>query len=135
MRRIGRGSGRSRRGGLRSSSVRQWSRLPFERKGLVRVERGNGEVERARTVNTQTMMIPMNTAKKSQAVHAVALNPVKMLDTITDTMAIVYTTWDIRIGVYKKEVVHLPSTIHINKSHTRPSASSPSCMHTQLRNK
>lgn len=39
---------------------------------------------------TQTMMIPMNTAKKSQAVHAVALNPVKMLDTITDTIAIVY---------------------------------------------
>ena len=135
MRRIGRGSGRSRRGELRNSSVRQWSRLPFERKGLVRVERGNGEVERARTVNTQTMMIPMNTAKKSQAVHAVALNPVKMLDTITDTMAIVYMTWGIMIGMYKKQVVHLPSTIHINKSHTRPSASSASCMHTQLKNK
>ena len=115
--------------------MRQWSRLPFERKGLVRVERGNGEVERARTVNTQTMMIPMNTAKKSQAVHAVALNPVKMLDTITDTMAIVYMTWDIMIGMYRKQVVHLPSTIHINKSHTRPSASSASCMHTQLKNK
>jgi hypothetical protein len=55
-------------------------------------------------VNTQTMMIPMNTAKKSQAVHAVALNPVKMLDTITDTMAIVYMTWGIRIRVYEKQV-------------------------------
>ena len=75
---------------------------------------------------TQTMMIPMNTAKRSQAVHAGALNPVKMLDTITDTMAIIYLTWGIRNRVYEKQVVDLPSTIRTNKSHTRPSASSAS---------
>ena len=75
---------------------------------------------------TQTMMIPMNTAKRSQAVHAVALNPVKMLDTITDTMAIVYMRWSIRIRVYKEQVVDQPSTTRTNKSHTRPSASSAS---------
>ena len=65
-----------------------------------------------------TLMIPMNIAK-SPAVHAVALNPVKMLDTITDAMAIVYMTWGIRIRVYEKQVVDRPSTIHTNKSHTR----------------
>ena len=94
--------------------------MPFKRRELVRVERGRGREGRGgRTVYTQTMMIPMNTAKKSQAVHAVALNPVKMLDTITDAMAIAYMAWGIRIRVYEKQVVDRPSTIHTNKSHTR----------------
>lgn len=43
------------------------------------------------TVNNQTITMPIKTAKNSQAVHAVALNPVKIFATITADIAIVYT--------------------------------------------
>jgi hypothetical protein len=42
------------------------------------------------TVKTQTMTMPMKTAKKIQPDHAVALNPVYIFATITAEIAIVY---------------------------------------------
>ena len=77
----------------------------LEEEGVRKGRKGKGRRQEEDVRYTQMVM--------SQAVHAVALNAVKMLDTITDAMAIVYITWGINQSV--RETSGRPTVDHSYK--------------------
>ena len=120
MTRIGRGSGRSRRGGLRISLVRRWGTLPFKRRReLVRVERGRGRGRRTYGVHPD-YDDPYEHCEEEPGCPCCCAEPCE--DVGYHYRHNGHPLYDME---HQNQGVQ-GTSIRTNKSHTRPSASSAS---------